>query len=132
MESRIVFPNCHAAKKHRPVGVLVVVFFYCFSLLFLNNTGKRKYVLLPQLIAAGYRSNSFVLSVSGHRVKLEDQKMQFSNRLSEIEHYQRSMRIGPVNNNPRPQGMKFKKYFWAILAPTVEHFLNVWWPRKKK
>lgn len=65
-------------------------------------------------------------------MKLEDQKMQFSNRLSEIEHYQRSMRIGPVNNNPRPQGMKFKKYFWPILAPTVEHFLNVWWPWKEK
>ncbi|XP_037342370.2 runt-related transcription factor 3 isoform X2 [Pungitius pungitius] len=38
-----------------------------------------------------------------HRVKIEDpQKMQFSDRLSEIERYQRSMRIGPVNNNPRP------------------------------
>ncbi|XP_037652289.1 runt-related transcription factor 3 isoform X3 [Sebastes umbrosus] len=38
-----------------------------------------------------------------HRVKLEDpQKMQFSDRLSEIERYQRSMRIGPVNNNQRP------------------------------
>ncbi|XP_029316619.1 runt-related transcription factor 3 isoform X2 [Cottoperca gobio] len=38
-----------------------------------------------------------------HRVKMEDpQKMQFSDRLSEIERYQRSMRIGPVNNNPRP------------------------------
>ncbi|CAL8272057.1 unnamed protein product [Merluccius merluccius] len=38
-----------------------------------------------------------------HRVKMEDpQKMQFSERLSEIERYQRSMRIGPVNNNPRP------------------------------
>lgn len=61
---------------------------------------------------------SFVLlSVPGHRVKLEDQKMQFSNRLSEIEHYQRSMRIGPVNNNPRPQGMTFKKYFWGNFSP---------------
>ncbi|CAB1453497.1 unnamed protein product, partial [Pleuronectes platessa] len=39
----------------------------------------------------------------GHRVKMEDpQKMQFSDRLSEIERYQRTMRIGPVNNNPRP------------------------------
>uniref|UniRef100_A0A3B5REF2 Runt-related transcription factor n=1 Tax=Xiphophorus maculatus TaxID=8083 RepID=A0A3B5REF2_XIPMA len=38
-----------------------------------------------------------------HRVKMEDTtKMQFSDRLSEIERYQRSMRIGPVNNNPRP------------------------------
>uniref|UniRef100_A0A3P9I1H4 Runt-related transcription factor n=1 Tax=Oryzias latipes TaxID=8090 RepID=A0A3P9I1H4_ORYLA len=38
-----------------------------------------------------------------HRVKIEDpQKMQFSDRLSEIERYQRTMRIGPVNNNPRP------------------------------
>ncbi|XP_062253366.1 runt-related transcription factor 3 isoform X2 [Platichthys flesus] len=38
-----------------------------------------------------------------HRVKMEDpQKMQFSDRLSEIERYQRTMRIGPVNNNPRP------------------------------
>ncbi|KAI4803903.1 hypothetical protein KUCAC02_025550, partial [Chaenocephalus aceratus] len=38
-----------------------------------------------------------------HRVKMEDpQKMQFSDRLSEIERYQRSMRIGQVNNNPRP------------------------------
>ncbi|XP_061600158.1 runt-related transcription factor 3 isoform X2 [Cololabis saira] len=38
-----------------------------------------------------------------HRVKIEDpQKMQFSERLSEIERYQRSMRIGPVNNNQRP------------------------------
>uniref|UniRef100_A0A669C825 RUNX family transcription factor 3 n=2 Tax=Oreochromis TaxID=8139 RepID=A0A669C825_ORENI len=37
-----------------------------------------------------------------HRVKLEDpQKMQFSDRLSEIERYQRSMRIGPGNTNPR-------------------------------
>ncbi|XP_006800710.2 runt-related transcription factor 3 [Neolamprologus brichardi] len=37
-----------------------------------------------------------------HRVKLEDpQKMQFSDRLSEIERYQRSMRIGPGNANPR-------------------------------
>lgn len=43
------------------------------------------------------------VTVSGHRVKMEDpQKMQFSDRLSEIERYQRSMRIGPVNNNPRP------------------------------
>lgn len=41
--------------------------------------------------------------VSGHRVKVEDpQKMQFSDRLSEIERYQRSMRIGTANNNPRP------------------------------
>lgn len=41
--------------------------------------------------------------VSGHRVKIEDpQKMQFSDRLSEIERYQRTMRIGSVNNNPRP------------------------------
>lgn len=40
--------------------------------------------------------------LSGHRVKLEDtQKMQFSDRLSEIERYQRSMRIGPGNTNPR-------------------------------
>ncbi|CAG09917.1 unnamed protein product [Tetraodon nigroviridis] len=38
-----------------------------------------------------------------HRVKVEDpQKMQFSDRLSEIERYQRSMRIGTANNNPRP------------------------------
>ncbi|XP_030212000.1 runt-related transcription factor 3 isoform X2 [Gadus morhua] len=37
----------------------------------------------------------------GHRVKMEDpQKMQFSERLSEIERYQRSMRMAP--NNPRP------------------------------
>uniref|UniRef100_A0A8C6MBT0 Runt-related transcription factor n=1 Tax=Nothobranchius furzeri TaxID=105023 RepID=A0A8C6MBT0_NOTFU len=37
-----------------------------------------------------------------HRVKMEDpQKMQFSDRLSEIERYQRTIRIGPVNNNPR-------------------------------
>ncbi|CAL8286014.1 unnamed protein product [Lota lota] len=36
-----------------------------------------------------------------HRVKMEDpQKMQFSERLSEIERYQRSMRMAP--NNPRP------------------------------
>ena len=43
------------------------------------------------------------VAVSGHRVKIEDpQKMQFSDRLSEIERYQRTMRIGPVNNNPRP------------------------------
>lgn len=42
-------------------------------------------------------------TVSGHRVKMEDtQKMQFSDRLSEIERYQRSMRLGTVNNNPRP------------------------------
>lgn len=77
------------------------------SLLFLNKTRKRKYFLLPLLMPSGYRSNSIVLSISGHRVKLEDQKMQFSNRLSEIEHYQRSMRLGQVNNNPRPQGMSF-------------------------
>lgn len=100
------------------MGVLLVgiwgwfffVFSLVFPLLFLNNSGVGwggEYILLPRPIAAGYRSNSFVLSVSGHRVKLEDQKMQFSNRLSEIEHYQRSMRIGPVNNNPRPQGMTF-------------------------
>uniref|UniRef100_A0A3Q3LPV9 Runt-related transcription factor n=1 Tax=Mastacembelus armatus TaxID=205130 RepID=A0A3Q3LPV9_9TELE len=39
----------------------------------------------------------------GHRVKIEDpQKLQFSDRLSEIERYQRTMRIGPVNNNSRP------------------------------
>ncbi|XP_050933905.1 runt-related transcription factor 3 isoform X3 [Lates calcarifer] len=38
-----------------------------------------------------------------HRVKMEDSKtMQFSDRLSEIERYQRSMRIGPGNPNPRP------------------------------
>lgn len=43
------------------------------------------------------------VAVSGHRVKVEDpQKMQFSDRLSEIERYQRSMRIGTANNNPRP------------------------------
>lgn len=43
------------------------------------------------------------VTVSGHRVKVEDsQKMQFSDRLSEIERYQRSMRIGTANNNPRP------------------------------
>lgn len=36
-------------------------------------------------------------------MKVEDsQKMQFSDRLSEIERYQRSMRIGTANNNPRP------------------------------
>uniref|UniRef100_A0A3B4A328 Runt domain-containing protein n=1 Tax=Periophthalmus magnuspinnatus TaxID=409849 RepID=A0A3B4A328_9GOBI len=35
-----------------------------------------------------------------HRVKMEDpQKMQFSDRLSEIERYQRTMRISSVNNN---------------------------------
>ncbi|KAJ0062663.1 hypothetical protein NL108_004286, partial [Boleophthalmus pectinirostris] len=35
-----------------------------------------------------------------HRVKIDDpQKMQFSDRLSEIERYQRTMRIGSVNNN---------------------------------
>ncbi|XP_077399866.1 runt-related transcription factor 3 isoform X1 [Vanacampus margaritifer] len=37
-----------------------------------------------------------------HRVKMEDSQKQFSERLSEIERYQRTMRIGPVNNNPRP------------------------------
>uniref|UniRef100_A0A3Q2YAR2 Runt-related transcription factor n=1 Tax=Hippocampus comes TaxID=109280 RepID=A0A3Q2YAR2_HIPCM len=37
-----------------------------------------------------------------HRVKMEDSQKQFSDRLSEIERYQRTMRIGPVNNNPRP------------------------------
>lgn len=43
------------------------------------------------------------VAVSGHRVKVEDpQKMQFSNRLSEFEHYQRSVRIGTANNNARP------------------------------
>ncbi|MEQ2271003.1 hypothetical protein XENORESO_019570 [Xenotaenia resolanae] len=43
------------------------------------------------------------LHTAGHRVKMEDTtKMQFSDRLSEIERYQRTMRLGPVNNNPRP------------------------------
>ncbi|XP_023850451.1 runt-related transcription factor 3 isoform X2 [Salvelinus sp. IW2-2015] len=39
-----------------------------------------------------------------HRVKLEDpQKMQFSDRLTEIERYQRaSLRMGPGNPQPRP------------------------------
>ncbi|XP_062324721.1 runt-related transcription factor 3 isoform X1 [Osmerus eperlanus] len=39
-----------------------------------------------------------------HRVKMEDpQKMQFSDRLSEIERYQRAgLRMGPGNTNPRP------------------------------
>lgn len=86
-------------RKHFPVGVLFLF------LLFLKNSGKRKFILLPfssKMTTAGCLPNSFVLSVSGHRVKLEDQKMQFSDRLSEIERYQRSMRIGPMNNNPRP------------------------------
>uniref|UniRef100_A0A674EPX1 RUNX family transcription factor 3 n=1 Tax=Salmo trutta TaxID=8032 RepID=A0A674EPX1_SALTR len=39
-----------------------------------------------------------------HRVKMEDpQKMQFSDRLTEIERYQRaSLRMGPGNPQPRP------------------------------
>lgn len=63
MESRVVFPNRHTAKKTlsnwRAGGVFFLFVFVRFSLLFLNNTGKRKYILLPQPIAAGYRSNSY-------------------------------------------------------------------------
>uniref|UniRef100_A0AAY5K683 Runt-related transcription factor n=1 Tax=Esox lucius TaxID=8010 RepID=A0AAY5K683_ESOLU len=42
--------------------------------------------------------------LQGHRVKLEDpQKMQFSDRLTEIERYQRaSLRMGPANTQARP------------------------------
>lgn len=39
---------------------------------------------------------------AGHRVKLEDpQKMPFTERMSEIERYQR-IRMGTSNGNPRP------------------------------
>ncbi|XP_029901085.1 runt-related transcription factor 3 isoform X2 [Myripristis murdjan] len=72
-----------------------------------------------------------------HRVKLEDpQKMQFSDRLSEIERFQRSMRIGPVNNNPRPihQGhLSTTQALWpeqmdppALKTCKVEEDLRPW------
>lgn len=36
-------------------------------------------------------------------MKMEDpRKMEISDRLSEIELYQRTRRIGPMNNTPRP------------------------------
>lgn len=78
---------------------------------FLNNVGRQKCLLpllLLSLLNCGNRKPPFLncalhVAVSGHRVKVEDpQKMQFSDRLSEIERYQRSMRIGTANNNPRP------------------------------
>ncbi|KAM9777306.1 runt-related transcription factor 3 [Neosynchiropus ocellatus] len=51
-----------------------------------------------------------------HRVKIEDpQKMQFSERLSEIERY-RSMRIAPVNNN-RPIHQSHLSTSQAALWP---------------
>ncbi|PWA16389.1 hypothetical protein CCH79_00004661 [Gambusia affinis] len=62
-----------------------------------GQSGKRE-----ETLPMGQPQREDILPM-GHRVKMEDTtKMQFSDRLSEIERYQRSMRIGPVNNNPRP------------------------------
>uniref|UniRef100_A0A3B4A2A1 Runt domain-containing protein n=1 Tax=Periophthalmus magnuspinnatus TaxID=409849 RepID=A0A3B4A2A1_9GOBI len=61
-----------------------------------------------------------------HRVKMEDpQKMQFSDRLSEIERYQRTMRISSVNNNrsihqthlSTPQGETSSRYHTYLPPP---------------
>ncbi|KAI4880101.1 hypothetical protein NFI96_023489 [Prochilodus magdalenae] len=47
---------------------------------------------------SGHVANSL-----GHRVKMEDQKLQFSERLSEIDRYQRAgLRIGTSNGTTRP------------------------------
>lgn len=82
---------------------------YCCFLLFLFNLrGLWKYIKLPfpggvggeLALALIFLPPIRPITVLGHRVKMEDsQKMQFSDRLSEIERYQRSMRMGPVNNN---------------------------------
>lgn len=97
------FIKTFGRRKGFPTGLLLLF------LLFLYNSGNITChfpgcvgVKLASPWFLSYPSSSNV-AVSGHRVKIEDtQKMQFSDRLSEIERYQRSMRIGPVNNNPRP------------------------------
>ncbi|KAL0969234.1 hypothetical protein UPYG_G00224290 [Umbra pygmaea] len=61
--------------------------------------------------------------LQGHRVKLEDsQKMQFSDRLTEIERYQRaSLRMGPANTQPRPMHQ-------SHLGPSPQSQIQALWP----
>lgn len=104
MKARFIFPThvmLHSSIKETFSNWSVVPAFAIFEKLWKKKVHLAAF-FSSKMTTAGCLSNSFVLSVSGHRVKLEDQKMQFSDRLSEIERYQRSMRIGPMNNNPRP------------------------------